>query len=192
MRRLAALCLALALAVPLANAAPVLEHGARFERTQQTEAGRLRLAGTGVATYRVLFTVYAAALYVPPWAPSSQVLDDDTPRQLAIEYFYDISTADLVRAANTVLERQLDDATRRELAPAIRRFHALYKPVREGDRYTMTYRPGHGTRLALNGRTLGSVPGAAFARAYFGIWLADGGLSASLRADLTSRLPPSA
>lgn len=188
MSRLAALCLALLLAAPAADALPVVEHGARFERTQRTEAGRLRLAGTGVATYRVLFTVYAAALYVPPGTPSSQVLDDDTPRQLAIQYFYDISRDDLVRAANTVLSRQLDQSAREALAPAIRRFHALYKPVTEGDRYTMTYRPGHGTRLALNGRPLGSVPGAAFARAYFGIWLADGALSASLRSDLTTRL----
>ncbi|WP_440995676.1 chalcone isomerase family protein [Arhodomonas sp. SL1] len=184
------LATALALALPAVGAQTVTAKGAEFAERIETEAGPLTLAGTGVAKYRVLFTVYAAALHVPEGTPRESLLAEDTPRSLTIEYFYDIDAADLARAADEVLERQLDDSERATIADAVDRLHRLYRPVSEGDRYRMTYLPGTGTRLALNGEVLGTVAGAAFARAYFGIWLAEGALSDSLRTALTEGLEP--
>ena len=48
---------------------------------------------------------------------------------------------------------------------------ALYRDVKPGDRYALTYIPDEGTTLSLNGETLGSIPGDDFARAVFAIWL---------------------
>ena len=50
----------------------------------------------------------------------------------------------------------------------------LYIDVKLGDRYALTYIPGTGCELALNGKPLGTIPGADFAAAYFGIWLGAG------------------
>lgn len=188
MTRAAALGLALVLAMAVPAQAAVTISGARFAERIDTDAGALTLAGAGVAKYRVFFTVYAAALYVPSGTSKAAVLGRDTPRRLTIEYFYEITPDELIQAANTVLDRQLSVSEREAIAEPLTRFHDLYRGVEEGDRYTMTYLPGEGTRLALNGEPLGTIEGAAFARAYYGIWLADKALSDRLRGDLTERL----
>jgi len=40
-----------------------------------------------------------------------------------------------------------------------------------GDRYSLTYIPGKGTELALNGEHKGTIEGSEFAAALFSIWL---------------------
>ena len=55
--------------------------------------------------------------------------------------------------------------------------------------YGMTYLPSDGTSLSLNGERLVSVPGAEFARTYFGIWLKPNDpLSKDLRRNLVKDL----
>ena len=48
---------------------------------------------------------------------------------------------------------------------------ALYRDVEPGDRYALTFAPGRGTQLLLNGAPLGSIDGDDFAAAVFAIWL---------------------
>jgi hypothetical protein len=47
----------------------------------------------------------------------------------------------------------------------------LYVDVQPGDRYSLTYIPGRGTELALNGEPRGVIEGAEFAAALFSIWI---------------------
>lgn len=172
-----------------AMASTVEEHGASFDRSMVLEGESLELTGTGVARYRIVFTVYAAGLYLPAQTQARDVLDGDTPRVLEIEYFHDISAEDIIRAADTKLERQLSAEARARLQPVIDEFHALYQKVSDGDRYQMAYIPGTGTRLSFNGESVGTIAGAEFAAAYFGIWLdPDDPLSKNLRRDLLAGL----
>lgn len=165
--------------------AAVEEKGARFEEQIDLASERLRLTGTGTVKYRIVFTVYAAGLYLPPGTSGTEALAAETPRRLEIEYFHDISADDIIRGANTKLAEQLSDSERDELQPEIERFHSLFQAVSDGDRYRMAYIPGEGTRLSFNGEPVGQVEGSAFAAAYFGIWLdADNPLSRRLRDDL--------
>ena len=62
-----------------------------------------------------------------------------------------------------------------------------YRDVREGDSYTLTYVPGKGTTLRLNGSPLVSIPGHVFATAYFRIWLGDDPMGVSMRDALPGR-----
>jgi hypothetical protein len=48
---------------------------------------------------------------------------------------------------------------------------AVHSGGQPGDRYALTYLPGVGTELSLNGRPLGTIPGEDFAAALFSIWL---------------------
>ena len=163
----------------------VEEHGASFQRSITVDGQPLELTGTGVARWRIVFTVYAAGLYLPPGTTAETMLDADTARVLEIEYFHNISAEDIIRAANTKLQSQLPAEARARLQPLIDEFHALYNEVNDGDRYRMTYRPGEGTELRFNGKPVGTIAGAEFAAAYFGIWLdADDPLSDNLRRNL--------
>ncbi|MEX0385632.1 chalcone isomerase family protein [Spiribacter onubensis] len=177
---------ALLLLLPaLALSADVEQNGARFSKQIQLDDETLDLSGTGVAKYRIVITVYAAGLYLPADTKTDQVLSGDTPRILAIEYFHDISASDIIKAARTKLKEQLSSSELDRLEPKIKQFHSMYQAVSDGDRYRMDYVPGMGTQLLFNGKPVGTVEGADFAAAYFGIWLdADDPLSKNLRRDL--------
>jgi len=184
-KSLTAALIAVMLVAPAMADATVEQNGARFDERIELAGEDLNLTGTGVAKYRIVFTVYAAGLYLPPSADADQALATDTPRRLEIEYFHDISAEDIIRAANTKLDEQLTPARQERLQPKIDRFHALFQAVTDGDRYRMEYIPNEGTRLAFNGKPVGQVAGGDFASAYFGIWLdANDPLSRGLRRDL--------
>lgn len=163
---------------------PVTVEGVEFQPRHELADIALTLTGYGVATARIFFDVYAAALYLPnPDEPAP--LAADTSRRLEIQYLLSIEAKDLARAANTILERQHDSKTLEPIRDEIDRFHGLYRDVEPGDRYAMTYRPGVGTVLTLNGVEQGRIMGAEFARVYFGIWLGEAApLSKELRTEL--------
>lgn len=188
MRNLPPILLSLALvtwaaAAPARYSDPVTVEGVRFQPAHELADVSLALSGYGVATARIFFDVYAAALYLPG-STGTAPLAAETPRRLEIEYLLSIDAEDLARAANTILERQHDEATLEAFRARVNRFHAFYRDVEPGDRYAMTYRPGEGTVLTLNGTEQGRIPGGGFARIYFGIWLGEQPLSEDLRANL--------
>ena len=63
-------------------------------------------------------------------------------------------------------------------------FNAFYEDVKPGDRYALTYLPGLGTELALNGKRLGVIEGADFGAALFSIWFGDQPFDAALKGQL--------
>lgn len=93
----------LMLVLSAGGAQAVTVEGAEFPKTVALGDRVLDLAGT--ATYRVVFTVCAAALYVPAGTARGEVLSGATPWQLTIEYFHDIDRKSLIKAANEVLAR---------------------------------------------------------------------------------------
>lgn len=128
----------------------------------------------GVALMRYWgFRVYAAALYAgeqPKHDPASVL--EDIPKQLTIHYLREISAADLRKSTEEIIKQQpwTDMAKLRERLDKV---YSIYETVKEGDRYTITYEPGNGTTIALNGVAKGTIEGADFAKSFFGIWLAE-------------------
>jgi hypothetical protein len=178
---LAAALLAVALATPAR--AEVEVEGVRFARVLQVPGAELELRGAALLRYRVVFKAYVAALYLGADAPAEQVLAD-VPKRLEIEYFWAIRAADFARATDQGIARNVDSDTLLRLRPRIDELNSLYQDVRPGDRYALTYLPGRGTELALNGRPLGVVDGADFAGAVFSIWLGPAPLDRGLKRDL--------
>jgi hypothetical protein len=178
----AALLAALLVAAPPPASATSLE-GVTFERGLVAHGAPLALRGAALLRYRVVIKAYVAALYLPPEAPSERVLAD-VPKRLEIEYFWALRAADFARATDEGIARNVDAATLERLRPRIDRINALYQDVEPGDRYAITYVPGRGTELALDGRPLGVIEGADFAAALFAIWLGDAPLDAGLKARL--------
>jgi len=180
------LALAFALLGSLPAAALEVEGVAFAERVTTGDGGaELRLHGAGLLRYRLVFRAYVAALYLPEDVAASAALASDVPRRLEISYFWAIDGEDFGRAADELLARQLDPAELLALRERIDLLHSAYRPVRPGERYSLTYTPGLGTELALDGEPLALIPGADFASAYFGIWL---GEREPLDADLRTRL----
>ena len=106
------------------------------------------------------------------------------PKRLEIEYFYAIAADGFANATDVGIAANVDTPTFEALKPRIARLNALYRDVRPGDRYALTYLPGVGTELALNGKRLGVIEGADFAVALFSIWLGPKPLDVPLKTQL--------
>ena len=143
----------------------------------------MRLSCVGLLRYKLFIKAYVAALYLGDGAADGDVLGD-VPKRLELSYFWSISGADFGKAGDQILAQNVDAETLSALRPRLGRINALYRDVKPGDRYSLTYVPGSGTELALNGTRLGVIDGADFAAAYFRIWLGDTPVDTRLRDQL--------
>ena len=160
--------------------------GVRFSEQLQMGEAQLQLRGTGLLRYRSVFKAYVAALYLAEGARADDVLGE-VPRRLEIEYFWSIPAERFADATIEGISRNVDAAALEDLKPRIARFNQLYEDIEPGDRYSLTYLPGRGTELGLNGRPMGVVEGADFASALFAIWLGPNPLSDGLRRELLAK-----
>jgi hypothetical protein len=161
--------------------------GVTFSESVHSGESPLRLHGTGLLRYRLFIKGYVAALYLAEsfvGEATPEAVLGDVPRRLEIEYFWGISSEDFTRATVAGIERSAGREALAQLGPRIDRLNSLYRNVQPGDRYALTYEPGVGTELALNGQRLGTVEGADFAAALFAIWLGEEPLDESLRRQL--------
>ena len=70
----------------------------------------------------------------------------------------------------------------------LNRLNTAYQPVENGDHSSLTYQPGIGTTLNINGTHIITIEGEDFAKLYFTIWLGELPISKSLRRDLIGSL----
>jgi hypothetical protein len=144
---------------------------------------RLTLSGLGLLKHRLLFRAYAGGLYLPGGLSATDALAD-APKALELHYFWAIEGSRFGDAANAMLERSHPPERIAALRARLDRLHTLYRNVEAGDRYRLAYVPGRGTTLSYNGSELGTIPGADFASAYFGIWLGENPISPDFKAQL--------
>ena len=171
--------LVIALATSLPGGAAEIE-GVRFADQIRSRDVTLRLRCVGLLRYKLFIKAYVAALYLGDGTAPDDVLAD-VPKRLEINYFWSINATDFGRAGDEILKRNVDDGTFVTLLPRLDRINAWYRDVKPGDRYSLTYLPGVGTQLALNGTEIGVIDGADFGKAYFQIWLGDKPIDADFR-----------
>jgi hypothetical protein len=141
------------------------------------------LRNAALLRYLKIIKAYVAALYLPDGVKAEDVLSD-VPKRLEISYLVSIKGPDFDKGATPVLERNQTPVERARLQRRIDRINAAYKDVTSADRYSLTYQPGRGTELALNGTPLIVIEGSDFAAAYFGIWLGREPIDEKLKRDL--------
>jgi len=142
-----------------------------------------RLQGTARLRFMGLH-VYEARL----WSGPSSVTEDwaDAPLALEIEYARRLKGSAIAERSLAEMRRQgeIDAVTgQRWLAT----MEQLFPDVRQGDRLTAVNRPGVGLALFANGQARGAVDEPAFARRFFGIWLAQQTSEPALRSALLGR-----
>ncbi|MDP1954045.1 MAG: chalcone isomerase family protein [Polaromonas sp.] len=133
----------------------------------QTLLPQGRLVGSGRLTFWG-FQVYDARLWAPPgFKPESfgtQTL------ALELSYLRAFSASDVaersiseMRRSATISAEQADKwkAALRQVLP----------DVNKGDRVMGVHRPGVGASFLMNGKAIGEIRDAEFARLFFGIWL---------------------
>jgi hypothetical protein len=164
------LAAAMLVAAPSFASLTVVVDGVSFSKAVEIMDQRLHLHGAGLLKYMVFIKAYAGALYLPESVPSDHVLKP-VAKQLVLEYFHPIKAEDFAKATRKKIADNVTADQVNGLQSRIDNLAALYRDVKPGDRYALTYIPDEGTTLSLNGEALGSIPGDDFARAVFAIWL---------------------
>jgi len=141
------------------------------------------LYNAALLRYLKFIKAYVAALYLPEGVPAEKVLSD-VPKRLELNYLVSIKGPDFGKGAEPTLKLNQTPAELAKLRSRIDRINSIYQDVKPGDRYALTYLPGRGTELALNGTPLTVIEGADFAAAYFGIWLGRNSIDDKLKRDL--------
>lgn len=154
-----------------------------FEESVIVDGRTLSVRGTGLFRYLGVIKAYVGALYVEEGTATEHVLSN-TAKRLEVEYFHAIKGEDFGPATNKVIAGNTDPETLERLRPRIDAHNALYKDVQPGDRYSLTYIPGKGTELALNGDAIGVIEGADFAAVLYAMWLGDNPMNRSFKRQL--------
>ena len=172
-----ALCLAILPTARASQAATdqLIEDGARFQ-----------LVGATTFRWMSIVKVYDARLHLGAGEPPTKVFAD-IPVRLQITYHRGFTAAEIIKGGDTLLARNVKAETLAAMRDRLELINRAYRDVREGDSYTLTYVPGKGTTLRLNGSPLVTIPGHDFATAYFRIWLGDDPISESMRDALLGR-----
>ena len=176
-----ALLLALTI-VPLPVQALTVENVA-FADSVTIGGTAVPLHNAALLRYLKFIKAYVAALYLPEGIAAENVLAD-VPKRLEINYLVSIKGPDFGKGAEPTLKLNQTPAELVKLRSRIDRINSIYQDVKPGDRYALTYLPGRGTELALNGTPLTVIEGADFAAAYFGIWLGRNSIDDKLKRDL--------
>jgi hypothetical protein len=152
----------------------------RFADSVTVDQTVLKVRGVAVLKWAMFFDVYAGAFYMQEGFPS-RAWDNDLPKRLELAYLRKIKAADIVASSDQLLRRNLSAAEYQAVEERLKKFLLLFRDVKPGDRYRLTYSPEMGTELSLNGQPLGTIPGADFSVAYFGIWLGQKPISSGFR-----------
>ncbi len=156
-----------------------------FQESVSIDNKQIPIRGVALLRWLKIFKVYVAALYLPENGSSHNVLAD-IPKRLEISYLVSIPGPDFGKGAEAILERNNSSSELARLRSRIDKLNAVYRDVKPGDRYALTYVPGQGTELSYNGRPLITIEGADFAAAYFGIWLGKDPIDQEMRSRLIS------
>lgn len=159
--------------------------GSFFSRVYSNEHTQLRLTGAGLLRYWG-FKAYTGAFYLEEGVPIDDALSDRAKR-IEIEYLRPIKGKDFGPATDKGIAKNVDLDTYKKLRQQIDYHNSLYEDVQPGDRYSLTYVPGVGTELALNGEPKGLIKGSEFAAAIFSIWLGSEPISKSFKSQILGR-----
>jgi len=193
MRRLLALItLATTLALPSAGRAQTTDvAGVKFPNTMQVGSTRLQINGAGVR-YKVVFKVYAAALYLADKAATPEaVLAAPGPRHLQIVMLREIDANELGRLFTKGMEQ---NATREEfnrsLSGVMRMSDVFskYKKLKPGESFAVEWVPGRGTVILVNGEPVSEpIKEPEFYSLLMKIWLGHSPADAQLKEALLGR-----
>ena len=165
-----------ALTLPLASRAQTTEvAGVKFANTVQVANTRLQMNGAGVR-YKIVFKVYAAALYLVDKASTPDaVLASKGPRHLQIVMLRDIDANELGRLFTKGMEQ---NAPREEFSKSIAgimRMSDIFssrKKLSAGESFAVEWVPDVGTVILVNGQPVSEpIKEPEFYSALMRIWL---------------------
>ncbi len=144
--------------------------GVTLPDTQQVAGKTLVLNGMGIRT-KYMVKVYVGGLYLEQKSSDANaIVNSDTPKQIVMKFLHGASKSQMTDAFDEGFNSNSPDAVK-ALKAQIDQFLGGVDAVKSGDEMVVTYVPGTGSSLAINGQNKVTVAGPGFATVLFSVWL---------------------
>jgi hypothetical protein len=149
--------------------------GVKFEEAIDVHGNKVQLNGAGVR-YKAVFKVYAAGLYLPKKAGSTEeVLVMPGAKRISMTTLREVDSSELGRLFLRGMEDNMERARFIKLIPAVARMSQIFsdhKRLNAGDNLTLDWVPGKGTVITVKGVEQGApFKEPEFFDALLRIWL---------------------
>jgi hypothetical protein len=94
----------------------------------------------------------------------------DAPRRQVMHFLYSVSKSQMCDAWDEGLEDNTKNPSA-ELKTAFKTLCSWMEPIPKGNRLVLTYLPGQGTTVEVNGKAKGTLPGKATSDAILATWI---------------------
>ena len=164
------LILAAALTLAAVNAGAATVAGAKIEDTTSVGGQNLVLNGAALRK-KFVVKVYVGALYLPSKQNNAAaILAADAPRRQVMHFLYDVDKGKMAEAWEEGLKDNTPNASA-EVKTAFKTLSTWMEDMKEGQRIVLTYAPGTGTTVEVNGKNKGTLGGKAVADAILNTWV---------------------
>jgi len=163
------LLLSLMLLVPtLASAASLAD--VTLEDKITVNGQTLVLNGLGLRK-KFFIKVYVGGLYLQAkMSNPASILGSDTTRRMTMHFLYSVSKDQMCDAWEEGLAANVPNASA-EVKSGFKTLCSWMEPIPKGNRLVLTYVPGTGTTVEVNGKAKGTLPGKATADAIVSTWI---------------------
>jgi hypothetical protein len=165
--KLTASLLALLFAIPVLA---LTVAGVNMEDRTTVNGQTLVFNGAGLRK-KLFIKVYVGGLYLPAkQGNAAAILAADTPRRQVMHFLYSVSKNQMCEAWDEGLEDNTKNAPA-DVKAAFKTLCSWMEPIPKGNRLVLTYVPGSGTTVEINGKAKGTLPGKATADAILATWI---------------------
>lgn len=149
----------------------------------------LNPAGNHRFIYRMFFKLYDASFYTDAEQTTrvDELLDGENALLLEFDYLRKIKKSIILESSGKILANNMSPVELASIQERVDQINAAYRTVDAGDRSALSYIPGEGTTLWINGERKITIEGKDFARLYFRIWLGERPISEKMRDALLQR-----
>jgi hypothetical protein len=163
------LLLSLMLLVPAIAPAATLA-GVTLEDKITVNGQTLVLNGLGLRK-KLFIKIYVGGLYLQAKTSNpASIIASDTSRRMVMSFLYSVSKDQMCDAWEEGLEANTPNASA-EVKTAFKTLCSWMEPIPKGNRLVLTYIPGTGTQVEVNGKLKGTLPGKATADAIVSTWI---------------------
>ena len=126
--------------------------------------------GAGIRK-KFFIKVYVGALYLPAkQSDAAAILAADATRRMVMHFVYSVGKGKIAEAWEEGLEDNVKNASA-EVKANFKTLASWMEDIKNGQEIVLTYVPGSGTMVAVNGHAKGTLSGKATADAILATWI---------------------
>jgi hypothetical protein len=144
--------------------------GVKLDDSVNVNGQNLALNGAGIRK-KLFIKVYVGALYLPAkMSDANAILAADAPRRMVMHFVFNVGKDKIAEGWNEGLEANTPNASP-EVKANFKTLASWMEDIKDGQSIVLTYVPGSGTTVEVNGHAKGTLPGKPTADAILATWI---------------------